>query len=124
MSQENVEVIRRWIESLGTPNPLWSSHADDARISNYTSENSPIDLTGARYEGPGAAQRWWRDVSGSFDRIRLELDREPIAVDQERVLAVHHFEGRSRTRRSKGPGPPGRACTGSGLGSSSIPSAR
>lgn len=75
------------------------------RISNYRAESMPLDITGARYEGPDAPERWWQDVSAPFDKIRLQLEREPIAVDQERVLALHHFEMRFAHTQLEGTSP-------------------
>jgi ketosteroid isomerase-like protein len=90
MSQENVEVVRRWADGL-TRGELQVELCDpELRLDNI----AEFPITGP-YHGHEGLRRWWQDVAEAFDEIRFEVERL-IDVDDERVLSVQRVVGRFR----------------------------
>jgi ketosteroid isomerase-like protein len=90
MSQENVELVRRWGEALSRGElPLELSHTE-LRLDNIAEfpNRGP-------YHGHEGLRRWWEDVAEAFDELRFEIERL-IDVDDQRVLSVQRTVGRFR----------------------------
>ncbi|MDQ3644244.1 MAG: nuclear transport factor 2 family protein [Actinomycetota bacterium] len=89
-SRENVEVVRRWVESLArgdTGAHLWH---EDLVIDN----TADFPIRGP-YRGHHGLQRWWNDIAEVVEGLRLEMD-EYIDVDGERVVTRNRFIGKMR----------------------------
>jgi hypothetical protein len=88
MSRENVELVRRaYGEFLSRGElPLPLVHPE-LRIDNVP--ESPIP---GPYHGHEGLRRWWREVSGVLEGMRLELD-ETIDVGGDCVVGLVRFVG-------------------------------
>jgi ketosteroid isomerase-like protein len=87
MSQENVEVVRRWFEAhLEGRLAFEICHAD------VTVDNVPeFPITGP-YHGHEGMQRWWDELSEVVEGARIYLD-EAEPLDDERVLTIQRLVG-------------------------------
>jgi ketosteroid isomerase-like protein len=90
MSEENVQLVRRWLAGLARGKLAPELCDSELRIENIA--ESPI--TGP-YHGHEGLRRWWVDVSDAFEEIRFEVEKL-IDVDDERVLSVQRIVGRFR----------------------------
>ncbi len=90
MSRENVELVRRAYDEFLSRGelPLPLVHAE-LRIDNVP--ESPIP---GPYHGPEGMRRWWREVSGDLEGIRLELE-ETIDAGGDCVVGLVRFHGRT-----------------------------
>jgi ketosteroid isomerase-like protein len=90
VSDENVEVVRRWFDALQQGDPAPELCDPEIEIRNWT--ESPI--TGP-YHGHDGVQRWWEQVGDAFAELQWELQSiEPI--DDHRCLTVQRLYGRFR----------------------------
>jgi ketosteroid isomerase-like protein len=90
MSQENVELVRRWFESLGRSELPLHLATEDVEIDNI--EGFPVQ---GPYSGHSGMQSWWDDLAEAFETFRIELvDCTPL--DEERVLSENRASGRFR----------------------------
>lgn len=83
-------LVRRWFERLSDSDPAPELCHPDVEIANWA--ESPVP---GPYKGLEGVQRWWDDVSDSFEAVRFELD-EIAALDDHRVLTVQRIVGRFR----------------------------
>ena len=90
MSEENVELVRRWAEALSRGELPLELSDPEIRLDNI----SEFPITGP-YHGHEGFRRWWQDVAEAFDEVRFEIE-ELIDVDDERVLSVQRVVGRFR----------------------------
>jgi ketosteroid isomerase-like protein len=90
MSEENVEVARRWLDGLARGELSLEMCDPELLVENI----AEFPITGP-YHGHEGLRRWWEDVAEAFDEIRFELE-ELIDVDDERVLSVQRIVGRFR----------------------------
>jgi ketosteroid isomerase-like protein len=90
MSEENVELVRRWANGLAGGELSLELCDPELRLENI----AQFPITGP-YHGHEGLRRWWQDVAEAFDEIRYEVD-ELIDVDDERVLSVQRVVGRFR----------------------------
>jgi hypothetical protein len=95
MSQENVELVRRWGEALSRGElPLELSHTE-LRLDNIAEfpNRGP-------YHGHEGLRRWWEDVAEAFDELRFEIERlidvddQPFGAAHGRPLQTHGYSGR------------------------------
>ena len=91
MSQENVEIVRRFFEVQGDPGEMLECFDPDVVVANF--ESAPDNET---YVGHDGLRAWSRDVWSAIGVFRLELD-EIIDVDEERVVIVNRLCGTGRT---------------------------
>jgi ketosteroid isomerase-like protein len=89
MSQETVEIVRRWCASLEAGELPFDLTDENVRLDNI---DQPV-IKGA-YQGHDGLRRWWQDFAEAFEDLRFEvLDYTPL--DAARVLteqrAVGHF---------------------------------
>src|SRR5262245_55186557 len=89
MSQENVEVVRRLHEAVGTEAAL---DYFDPEVVVINSPNSPDT---APYVGHAGLVAWVRDVRAAVGDFRTEAD-EVIDIDDDRVLVVSAIRGEGR----------------------------
>ena len=85
MSQENVEIVRRWWASLEAGELPFDLTDENVRIDNI---EQPV-VEGA-YHGHRGLRAWWQDFAEAFEDIHFEVleyrsqraagvDREPLA---------------------------------------------
>ena len=90
MSQENLDLVRRWFEFLARSELPLHLAAEDVEIDNI--EGFPVQ---GPYCGHSGMESWWGDLAEAFESLRLELiDCAPL--DDERVLAENRSTGRFR----------------------------
>ena len=90
MSDQPVEVVRRWFVELEAGNPAPELCDPEIEIRNWA--EAPI--TGP-YHGHEGVERWWAEVADAFEHVRFALEEiEPI--DERRCLTVQRLVGRFR----------------------------
>jgi ketosteroid isomerase-like protein len=90
VSEETVEVVRRWFEALERGDPAPELCDEEIEITNWA--ESPV--TGP-YHGHEGLARWWDDVIDAFQEFRWEL-KSIEAVDDRRCVTVQRMAGRFR----------------------------
>jgi ketosteroid isomerase-like protein len=90
MSQENVEVVRRWGASLEAGQLPFDLTDESVRLDNI--EQPVMEGT---YHGHDGLRRWWQDVAEAFEDLRVEV-LDYTALDAERVLTEQRFIGHFR----------------------------
>ena len=90
MSEESLEVVRRWFSALEDGNPAPEMCDPEIEITNWA--ESPV--TGP-YRGHEGVARWWEDVTDAFQEFRWELTSIE-AVDDRRCVTVQRIAGRFR----------------------------
>jgi ketosteroid isomerase-like protein len=93
MSQETVDVVRRWFDRLDAGDPAPDLCSPDIEIRNWSESMTP-----GPYHGHDGLHRWWReandpDVVADIRWFRLE---EIIEVDETSVVAVQRAHARAR----------------------------
>jgi ketosteroid isomerase-like protein len=90
MSQENVDLVRRWFAFLARGELPLDVAAENVEIDNI--EGFPVQ---GPYSGHSGMQRWWDDLADAFETFRIEMiDCAPL--DDERVLSENQASGRFR----------------------------
>jgi ketosteroid isomerase-like protein len=90
MSQENVEIVRRWAEAIGRGDLAKALWAPDLEIVN--AEGWALEATYRGYEG---LRRWWNDLEEAFSDFAMRVE-EITPVDGERFLTEQRFIGHFR----------------------------
>lgn len=90
MSEENVELVRRFFERLNVGELSPECCDPEIEIRNWA--HSPMP---GPYRGHEGLLRWWGDLSEAFEDVRLEL-KEVVDVDDERVVTVQRIIGSFR----------------------------
>jgi ketosteroid isomerase-like protein len=90
VSEESVEVVRRWFKALEDGNAAPEMCDPEIEITNWA--ESPI--TGP-YRGHTGVRRWWEDVTDAFEEFHWEL-QSIEAIDEQRCLTVQRIAGRFR----------------------------
>ena len=90
MSQENVEIVRRWAEAIGRGDLAEALWDPDLEIVN--AEGWALEATYRGYEG---LRRWWNDLEEAFSDLALRVE-EITPVDGERFLTELRFIGHFR----------------------------
>ena len=93
MSQENVEIVRRWFEGLNLGKPSPELCDPEVEIRNWSGS-----LTEGPYRGHDGLERWWRETHDPDVGVDLRLFQveEIIDVGDERVVVVQRMTGRAR----------------------------
>jgi ketosteroid isomerase-like protein len=93
MSQENVEIVRRWFEgfNMGEVSPELCD--PEIEIRNWSGS-----LTAGPYRGHDGLRRWWKELHDPDVAVELRPFQveEIIDVDAERVVVVQRMTGRAR----------------------------
>ena len=84
---ENVEVARRWFESLRTGEQRLELIAPDARMENI----AEFPITGP-YLGREGFVQWFEDLSDVIGDLEIEL-LEAEAIDDDTVLTMQRMTG-------------------------------
>ena len=90
MSQENVEIVRRWWASLEAVELPFDLTDENVRIDNI---EQPV-VEGA-YHGHDGLRRWWQDFAEAFEDIHFEV-LEYKALNAQRVLTENRSQGHFR----------------------------
>jgi ketosteroid isomerase-like protein len=90
MSQENVEIVRRWGDAVGRGELAEALWAPDLEIVN--AEGWVLEATYRGYEG---LRRWWNDLEEAFTDFAMQMEGI-TPVDGERVLTEQRFIGHFR----------------------------
>jgi ketosteroid isomerase-like protein len=90
VSEESLEVVRRWFSALENGDP--APHLCDPEIEITNWAESPV--TGP-YRGHEGVARWWEDVADAFQEFHWEL-KSIEAVDDRRCVTVQRIAGRFR----------------------------
>ena len=90
MSQENVEIVRRWWASLESGELPFDLTDENVQIDNI---EQPV-VEGA-YHGHDGLRRWWQDFAEAFDDIHFEV-LDYTALDAQRVLTENRSQGHFR----------------------------
>ncbi len=94
MSEENVEVVRRWFARLSAGDP-----APDLCDPGIEVRNWPESPVPDPYHGHDGLRKWWREVNDpdiGFEIKMFELE-DVVGIDEERVLTAQRATGRGRT---------------------------
>jgi ketosteroid isomerase-like protein len=105
MSQENVELVRRWFDGLQRGELSPEICHPTIVIRNW--DESPVR---GPYEGHAGLQQWWADFAEVFEEVHIEL-KEVIDVDDEHVVTSQHLVGRFRLTGIEVDGPFGSVVT-------------
>ena len=89
MSEESVEVVRRWFGALQEGDPAPEMCDPEVEITNW----AEFPVRGP-YRGDGV-RRWWDDVADVFDEFRWEL-QSLEAIDAQSCLTIQRLAGRFR----------------------------
>ena len=90
MSQENVELVRRWLDGVSRGELSLELCDPEIQIENI----AEFPITGP-YRGHDGVRRWWEDIAEAFSEVRFELE-ELIDVEDGRVLSTQRMVGRFR----------------------------
>ena len=90
MSQENVEIVRRWWASLEAGELPFDLTDENVRIDNI---DQPV-VKGA-FHGHDGLRRWWQDFAEAFEDIHFEV-LDYTALDAKRVLTENRSQGHFR----------------------------
>ena len=90
MSQENIEIVRRWFGSFERGELPLDLTAEDVEIDNI--KDFPVQ---GPYSGHEGVRRWWEDLAEAFESFRIELI-DCAQVAEERVLTENRASGRFR----------------------------
>ena len=90
MSDENVEVVRRWFTAFEGGDPAPELCDPEIQITNWT--DFPIR---GPYRGHEGVRRWWEDVSDAFEDFQWRLESVE-AIDEQRCLTIQRLAGRFR----------------------------
>ena len=90
MSQENVEIVRRWWASLEAGDLPFDLTDENVQINNI---EQPV-VEGA-YHGHDGLRRWWEDFTEAFEDIHFEV-LDDTALDAQRVLTENRSQGHFR----------------------------
>ena len=87
MSQENVEIVRRWFAAIAE-----GELASDLWDADLIVDNIPEFPVTGPYRGYEGLQRWWDDLAEVVEGARVQLD-EATRLDDERVLTIQRLIG-------------------------------
>jgi ketosteroid isomerase-like protein len=90
MSQENVEIVRRWAEAIGRgelAETLWAPNLEIVNAEGWAIE--------ATYHGHEGLRRWWNDLEEAFSDFAMRVE-DITPVDREHVLTEQRFIGHFR----------------------------
>ena len=90
MSDQVVDVVRRWLSSLEQGDPAPEMCDPEVEIVNWA--ESPIP---GPYPGHDGVRQWWADVADAFDGVRLQVMRIE-GLDSRRVLTAQRLVGTFR----------------------------
>ena len=90
MSQENVEIMRRWWASLEAGELPFDLTDENVRIDNI--ERPVVEGT---FHGHDGLRRWWQDFTESLADIHHEV-LDSTALDAQRVLTEIRSQGHFR----------------------------
>ena len=93
MSQENVALLRAWIDAFNRRDFDAIARLNDPSIEWQTSAEDPDATTHIGHE---AVQRYLDGYIESFPNLQIEVI-ECFEVGDDRVVAVNHFVGQSAT---------------------------
>jgi ketosteroid isomerase-like protein len=92
MSEETVDVVRRWFDRLDAGDPAPDLCSPEIEIRNWSESLNP-----GPYHGHDGLHRWWREAhdpdAGEARLFRLE---EIIEVDETSVVTVQQAHARAR----------------------------
>jgi ketosteroid isomerase-like protein len=93
MSQENVEIVRRWFERLASGDPAPEFCDPEMEIRNWP--ESPLP---GPYRGHEGVRRWFAEVKDMDIVSEIEMFDlvDVIGVDAERVVTVLRAHSRAR----------------------------
>jgi ketosteroid isomerase-like protein len=90
MSQENLEIVRRWAAAIGRGDlaeRLW-----DPDLVIVNAEGWALEATYRGYEG---LRQWWHDLDEAFSDFAMQVE-EITPIDGERFLTEQRFMGHFR----------------------------
>jgi len=87
MSQQNVEMVRRWFAAIAE-----GELAADLWDADLVVDNIPEFPVTGPYRGYDGLQRWWDDLAEVVEGARVQLD-EATRLDDERVLTIQRLVG-------------------------------
>ncbi len=90
MSQENVEVVRRWWDGLAHGELRLECCDRDIEVRNLV-EGPDTGL----YLGHDGVRLWWEQITDAFEDLKVEL-LELIDVDDQRVVSVQRYTAKFR----------------------------
>ena len=90
MSQENVEIVRRWWASVDAGELPFDLTDENVRIDNI--EQPVVEGT---YHGHDGLRRWWEDFTESLADIHFEV-LDFATLDAQRVLTENRSQGHFR----------------------------
>jgi ketosteroid isomerase-like protein len=96
MSQENVEMVRRAIDSVNRGDiRLAMEEADDDFEADWSNSIGPLNGV---YRGRAQVSKFWESFLEAWDELRWDM-QEVVDLDGEQVLVVNRVRMRGRTSR-------------------------
>ena len=105
MSDENVELVRRWFGGLQKGELSPEICDQEILIRNW--DESPVR---GPYTGHAGLRQWWSEFADVIEDAHLDL-KEVIRVDDERMVCTVHVVGRFRATEIPVDGPFGAVVT-------------
>jgi ketosteroid isomerase-like protein len=96
MSEENVEVVRRFIDAINRRD------ADDwaaAVAPELEFQSLFVGIEGRTYRGPESGRRYFGDLADAWDTFHVEIE-ETVDLGGDRVLASVRYQGRGKASRA------------------------
>ena len=90
MSQQNLEIVRRAFDEMGSEGDEGGVWARDVEVIN--AEGWVIETV---YRGHEGLRRWREDLAEAFGDFRIVVE-DVLEVDEQRVLTTQRFVGRFR----------------------------
>jgi ketosteroid isomerase-like protein len=89
MSQENVEVVKRWVDALNAGDEASFLDTWDDECEFLTVTGSQID--GTPYSGREGLRRYWEERMQTWTELRFDAERVLEGNNDDVVVAIGHF---------------------------------
>ncbi len=97
MSEENVEVVRRFIDAINRRN------ADDwaaVVAPELEFQSLFVGIEGRTYRGPESGRRYFGDLADAWDSFHVEIE-DSVDLGGDRVLTSARYQGRGKASRAE-----------------------
>jgi ketosteroid isomerase-like protein len=93
MSQENVEIVKRWIDALNSDDKdgFLDSCRDDCLFFSVTGST----IGGTPYSGRDGLRKYWADKTAAWTELRIDVERI-VEGDEGAILGIGRITGLGR----------------------------
>jgi ketosteroid isomerase-like protein len=96
MSEENIEVVRRFIDAINRRDvDAWAA----AVAPELEFQSLFVGIEGRTYRGPESGRRYFGDLADAWDTFHVEIE-ETADLGGDRVLASVRYQGRGKVSRA------------------------